>query len=345
MSAEEMRVGNPNEVLNNYDGIIQKNLGAIDKAVQDISHLKTPTVGGGGGADAFNIVTDTIMAKAGPIGFLAELHADLGVGGGGGIDNSAFFGGGSRRPRTKRDAILAAKIRMLTTNSSSMTGKLTRQQNLALWKEVRRELSGTGVKSKNPMGGGGSGINSFTGEKTGGAKKRFPTKADLLANPNKLEQIGLGEIKQNLDTAHYQKQHRTLFEDILGTEMNWEEAKASLKTQQADEVMRVVSTTRTEEKRDLIAQDVLSAEHYLLFKMQESKAREPEQPRETQEREREEQVKLQEEEQRRQIERERELAQHAAPLMTKIPTAPEPPKPSWDKPAHTAKDDTSEKTG
>jgi hypothetical protein len=267
--SEDMKVGNQNEVLNDYGSIIQKNMGAIDKAVQDINNLKTPSVNGGGGADSFNLMTDVMMAKAGPAGFMAQLHADLGLNSG--VENSAFFGHGSaKRPRTKKEAALAAKVRMLMSNSNPVTGKLTRQQNLTMWKEVRRELAGVG-KSKNPMMNGGSGLD-FMGNKTGsGGKKRFPTKADIMNNMNQLDGLGLGEIRQNIETANYCKSHRTLFEDILGAEAGWEEAKASLKTQQKDEVVRIAAGM-TLERRDTLMQDVLSAEHYLLLKIQEGRA-------------------------------------------------------------------------
>jgi hypothetical protein len=323
MSSEDMKVGNQNQVLNDYKQLEQKNVGAIDKAVQDMNNLKTPTVGGGGGSDGFNVMTDMMAAKAGPVGFMAQLHADLGLNQG--VENSAFFGGGGGgRPRDKKSAALAAKIRMLMSNSNPVTGKLSRQQNLALWREVRREMSGVGNKSKNPMMGGGSGFNSFSGEKTAkGPLKKFPTKADLLNNTHLLENIGLGEIKQNLDTIHYSKNHRTLFEDITGTEMGWEEAKASLKTQQKDEVIRIASTM-PEERRDVLVQDVLSAEHYLMLKIQEGKAQSHEQTLRREEEDRLGREREQAEERKRQ----RELAQHAAAI-TPQPAAPEPPKPTW----------------
>jgi hypothetical protein len=263
--------GNPND----YQQLKQNNMGALDKAVQDIHNFKLPSVEGASGSDGFNTLTEmAVTSKGGAVGFMANLHADTS------IENSSFFGSTSKgKPRDKKSVALANKIKMVTSNSHPVTGKLSKQQNLALWKEVRRELSGFQTKSKNPMSGS-SGFG-FTGEKTGAAhEKRFPTKADLLNNSSLMAEAGLSVIGKNLNLISSMEKNRTIYEDMKGTDMNFDDAKASLKNQPKDDVMRVATTTLTDEKQDTVAQTVLDVEKYHQFRLNHDKSVEAQRQRE-----------------------------------------------------------------
>lgn len=232
----EMEPGNQQQVVNNYDTLARNNIGAIDKAMQDISQGKVPSANGGG--DGFSMVTEVIVAKSGPAGFVADVNSEIG---GGGVENSAFFGGGGHKRRNKKEVALDNKMQMVLSNRNAVTGKLDRQQNLALWKEVRKEIA-----------------------------KKFPTKGDVMANSARLAEIGCGQIKKNLENIHVARNNRSLYEDVQGSDMGLQDAKESLKTQPKEEVLRVAKTM-TEEKRDALASDVLSSDHLYWFKKLESR--------------------------------------------------------------------------
>lgn len=263
----DMEVGNQQEVVNNYDSIIRNNTGAYDKALTDMSMGKAPTVNGGGG-EGFNLLTEAMVAKSGPAGGMFGAASEAGLfGGGSATENSSFFGGGGGKPRTKADVHRQRRFQMALTNSNPITGKLTRQQNLALWKDIRREMSGHAPKSKNPMSGGSG--KSFTGEKEGSAReKMFPTKGDLN-NPHVLRRFGLHKIAERIADAQRARVNRTLFEDLKGSDMGFQDAKESLKTQQKDEVRRVAETTMVDEKRDSVLQDVMAQEDFEKYKREE----------------------------------------------------------------------------
>lgn len=221
--SDNMKVGNPNEVVNDYKGILDANIGALHGAMKDIQAGKAPSAGGAGGSEV-NILSEMALAKTGAAGAAMHLFSETSKSHG---INDSFFGGGGKRGRTKKDVAFENTVRMAVTNYHPVMGKLSRADNLAAWSKVRKEMS-----------------------------KSYPTLSDLQRNP---EKFGLGQIKQNMDAAVHGRDRRTTHEVVAGTEKGFQESRELIKTHNTDQVLDATEKMAPE-KREAVIKQVLPAQ-------------------------------------------------------------------------------------